>query len=210
MVESTKSVYVQFYEIHGKKCYDLMDERKNLRVLSDSKERVWARGAKTMGFVLRLEGEGIEGAVERWRKALAGPLKLRSTQATQRNDVSSRSHSIFTITLVDEEKIRREKEVKAREEAAKKLDEYGDDLSNAKFDFDNPPSEEDEEDSDDEVNITHPAYPVVNKKIRLVDLAGSEQNADTGTMAALDHKVKCSEQLQLRVAKNEPQRGAKN
>ena len=42
-LESTKSVFVQFYEIHGKKCYDLMDGRKNLRVLSDSKERVWAR-----------------------------------------------------------------------------------------------------------------------------------------------------------------------
>ena len=143
-----------------------------------------------MEFVLRLEGEEGEGAMERWRQALANPLKLRSTQSTQRNDVSSRSHSIFTVTLVDEEKIRKEKEEKAREEAAKKLEVCGGDLSSAKFDFENPPpeEEEEEEEDDDEVDVSHPAYSVVNKKIRLVDLAGSEQNADTGTMAALDHK----------------------
>ena len=34
----------------------------------------------------------------------------------------------------------------------------------------------------------HPAFSVINTKFRLVDLAGSEQNADTGKMAAKDHK----------------------
>jgi hypothetical protein len=50
-------------------------------------------------------------------------LALRSTTSTQRNDVSSRSHSILTITLRDEEeerKVRRKEEERLRLEIEEK------------------------------------------------------------------------------------------
>ena len=112
-------VYIQFYEIHGKKCYDLMNERKVVKILSDEEERVHARGAKTVAFALRGSSETEADCLARFRKALAAALKMRSTRATQRNDLSSRSHSIFTISLVDEEKERRERISREASEVAK-------------------------------------------------------------------------------------------
>ena len=48
-LKTEESVFIQFYEVHGKKCYDLMEGRKNLRILSDKDEKVHALGANVVG-----------------------------------------------------------------------------------------------------------------------------------------------------------------
>ena len=60
-----KAVYITFYEIHGKKCYDLMNERKAIKVLTDSNDKVVPLGAKVAKFELRGEGEGEEECTRR-------------------------------------------------------------------------------------------------------------------------------------------------
>mmetsp|Transcript_13506 Transcript_13506/g.24879 ORF Transcript_13506/g.24879 Transcript_13506/m.24879 type:complete len:707 (-) Transcript_13506:40-2160(-) len=190
------SVYLQFYEVHGKKCYDLMNSRNNLRILSDSSERVHALGATVVDFKLRAEAEeSSEDSFKRWKAVLEAPLALRSTQSTQRNDVSSRSHSIFTVTLINEEEIRLEKVRKEEERRMKRMEM---EMDGSVVDSDNSFGVDDDEDNGEEnegekteeanANVEHPAFSVINTKFRLVDLAGSEQNADTGKMAAKDHK----------------------
>lgn len=64
----------------------------------------------------------------------------------------------------------------------------GGDLSSAKFDFSKPLPPVPKAKPRKPVDTNHPAYWLVNNKLRLVDLAGSEQNTDTGSMAAMDHR----------------------
>ena len=63
--EEGKAVYITFYEIHGKKCYDLMNERKTIKVLTDANDKVVPLGAKVAKFELRREGEGEEECTRR-------------------------------------------------------------------------------------------------------------------------------------------------
>lgn len=60
-----KAVYITFYEIHGKKCYDLMNGREGIKVLTDSNDKVVPLGAKVAEFKLREEGEGVEECIAR-------------------------------------------------------------------------------------------------------------------------------------------------
>jgi hypothetical protein len=41
-----QSVHVTFYEIHGKKCYDLLRNRQLIRLLADASDTVHVRGAR--------------------------------------------------------------------------------------------------------------------------------------------------------------------
>lgn len=138
------------------------------------------------------DSETSSEAFERWKKILEEPLRLRSTQSTQRNDVSSRSHSIFTVTLVNESEIRLEKVKREEELRLAKMEkemiegEVGCSVADNSFGVDDSSSEDEGKSNYDPTN--HPAFEIINTKIRLVDLAGSEQNADTGKMAAQDHK----------------------
>ena len=130
-----------------------------------------------------LQPSACRFAYRRFDGLIESALALRSTTSTQRNDVSSRSHSILTITLKDdakERRLRREEEERLRLEKEKRLEEGG--------------GEEVEEVEPEKryaslpLDNTHPAYDLIKKSLRLVDLAGSEQNVDTGKMAARDHK----------------------
>ena len=90
---------VTFFEIHGKKAYDLLQDRKVVRLLSDEHDVVHVRGARR---------ETVTTGAE-LRSTLDRGLALRSIEVTERNPVSSRSHAICklemsgggTLTLVD-------------------------------------------------------------------------------------------------------------
>lgn len=95
-----KGVSLQFIEVHGKFCYDLLNHRKVVKLLSDAKEVVHAVGAQSTDlqrpYTLNM------------RPVLADALRLRSSEVTERNLLSSRSHAICSfhvgpgvLTLVD-------------------------------------------------------------------------------------------------------------
>lgn len=93
------SIELTFYEIHGKKCYDLLNNRASIKLLSDENDCVHAKGA------LSLSLSSASGAL--W-KTIEDALTLRSSKVTERNPVSSRSHAVCTmkissgkLTLVD-------------------------------------------------------------------------------------------------------------
>jgi kinesin family protein 2/24 len=85
------AVEVEFFEIYGKKCLDLLAERREVFLRSDAEGRVHVRGQ----HVARLErGQGL-------RKVLDEAMQLRASETTERNAASSRSHAICTIRLLD-------------------------------------------------------------------------------------------------------------
>mmetsp|Transcript_11583 Transcript_11583/g.26971 ORF Transcript_11583/g.26971 Transcript_11583/m.26971 type:complete len:571 (-) Transcript_11583:51-1763(-) len=88
-----KTISVTFFEIHGKKCYDLLQERKEVVLRSDAEERVHVRGAKTVTIVPASAADLIE--------LLAPAMSLRVTEATDRNPISSRSHAVCILDVHD-------------------------------------------------------------------------------------------------------------
>ncbi|CAL1151805.1 unnamed protein product, partial [Cladocopium goreaui] len=76
-----RSIAVTFFEIHGKKCYDLLQQRKEVTLRSDAEERVHVRGALT----LSADAAALPSLLEE-------ALRLRRSEATERNPLSSRSH----------------------------------------------------------------------------------------------------------------------
>ena len=101
---SDSSASLMFLELHGKKAYDLINDRKEIRLMSDASEVVHARGAETREVMI---GGGLSTEVE-FRRCLEKALQLRSVEVTERNPISSRSHAVFTLkfgnsklTLVD-------------------------------------------------------------------------------------------------------------
>jgi hypothetical protein len=174
-------VNLEFYELYGKKCFDLMNCRKELKVLSDSSEKVHARNATCIKFTLKSSpAETTHERVRRFEKYMESPLALRFQVATERNMNSSRSHSIFTVTLpqVFEEKEKEKEEDKSNEEKSSEEKTGGDGGDDAVGPVLVPVP-----------NVNHPAYSLVGPvSLRLVDLAGSERNADTSKMTAKDHR----------------------
>jgi len=77
-----------FYEIHGRDCYDLFADRKKVYLRADEAGTIHVRGAKTVEDDL-------------WT-ALSCAMKLRSSQATERNPLSSRSHAVLLLEMVEE------------------------------------------------------------------------------------------------------------
>ena len=91
-LENTAAVFsITFFEVHGKKCYDLLSDRKPVKLLSDENEQVHARGAKELKLASASTGEVME--------VLRDALLLRSTMPTERNKLSSRSHAICCVRL---------------------------------------------------------------------------------------------------------------
>lgn len=92
ILPQTDTCDVTFYEIHGKNCYDLLDNRKKIRLLSDENECVVAHNAK----VISLSSDKPFTSKD-VMASLEGALKLRSSEVTERNPISSRSHAICTV-----------------------------------------------------------------------------------------------------------------
>ena len=113
------SLEVTFYEVHGKKCYDLLDNRKVCKLLADESEVMHLRGAKSLHFQARGAGVTVPASASASASAnvepesrgvaafradlmetkLAAALALRSAELTERNPVSSRSHAVCEIMV---------------------------------------------------------------------------------------------------------------
>jgi len=98
------SVHIKFFEVHGKKCYDLLNDRKEVKLLADGADVMHLRGAQCI-VLDSSEGEGGGGAgaardrEQRMMSCLSAALLLRSAQVTERNPVSSRSHAVCELTV---------------------------------------------------------------------------------------------------------------
>lgn len=89
-----KAVEVKVYEIHGKKCYDLLNSRKVVFLRSDENENVHLRGARIVKFTVE-ESKGVE-----LRKVFQSALTLRSSQVTERYiNFKFLVLQVYTITL---------------------------------------------------------------------------------------------------------------
>jgi hypothetical protein len=87
LLEDRLDAKVTFFEIHGKKCFDLLQNRKVIKLMSDENEIVHPVGCRC--FHVK-EGNCMRGLLQ-------DALELRSHQVTERNPVSSRSHAILNI-----------------------------------------------------------------------------------------------------------------
>ncbi|KAG8344761.1 Kinesin motor domain [Trypanosoma vivax] len=88
-LDSTKVLYVSFYEIYSGKLYDLLNGRQPLRCLEDGKQNVNVCGLtehpqENKRSIMRLIDEGT---------------RIRSSGTTGANDASSRSHAILEIKV---------------------------------------------------------------------------------------------------------------
>jgi len=88
------SIAITFFEIHGKKAFDLMNKRKPLQILSDDKEEIHVKGITTSKIKAKDSNEIMD--------LLQEALKLRSSESTERNMLSSRSHAVCNIKLLNE------------------------------------------------------------------------------------------------------------
>lgn len=88
-----KHIRLVFYEVHGNKCYDLLQDRKIVHLRFDEIENLHVRGAKQ--FELHPLNEPKELLT-----FLKTAIKLRSTLVTERNSLSSRSHAVCNIEIL--------------------------------------------------------------------------------------------------------------
>lgn len=119
-----KSVRLVFYEVHGKKCYDLLNNRSVIHLRSDEKEgcndilpscislysqtslitEMHVRGA------VRAEVAPLQSAAQ-LMAMLQEALRLRSSRVTERNPISSRSHAVCSIEIDVSSSSRRSKQL---------------------------------------------------------------------------------------------------
>eukprot|EP01065_Artemidia_motanka_P025403 TRINITY_DN30408_c0_g1_i1.p1 TRINITY_DN30408_c0_g1~~TRINITY_DN30408_c0_g1_i1.p1 ORF type:complete len:572 (+),score=179.32 TRINITY_DN30408_c0_g1_i1:65-1780(+) len=104
-----EKVRLQFFEVHGRRCLDLLNERRPVRLMADADDAVHVRGAVSVectvaptsdgDLMASARGGGVghvdDGLVSNLRRGLA----LRASQATEKNVASSRSHAVCSITF---------------------------------------------------------------------------------------------------------------
>lgn len=90
----SRHLELTFYEIRGKKCYDLLNQRNIVNIRSDEQNNVHVRGCRTISL------ESMEPS--QFLQIMKAALSLRSSAETERNPLSSRSHAICTIELLPE------------------------------------------------------------------------------------------------------------
>lgn len=154
-----KSIRITFYEVHGKKCYDLLSDRNIVHLRSDAHENMHVRGARSIELCPLVEPTAL---VEVLREALS----LRSSKVTERNPISSRSHAVCTIELLDMTELPAPAPAAVDRSLTAFLATKGGDAA--------PP--------------LAPSVRKVLGKITLVDLAGSERNYETTQMTSAQHK----------------------
>lgn len=87
-----KRLYVTFYEVHGKKCYDLFQNRQEISLKFDGKDQLHACGAH--GFMLPAASD-----MNDFLFIIETAMRLRMHEVTERNPISSRSHAVCTIQV---------------------------------------------------------------------------------------------------------------
>jgi kinesin family protein 2/24 len=90
LLAQSRDVDIQFFEVNGKNCYDLLNDRKLVHLRADENDQVHVRGAETVTFAAE-----NNGALE---ERLTAGLALRSAKATERNPMSSRSHAVLSVS----------------------------------------------------------------------------------------------------------------
>lgn len=90
-VHSYTQVYVSFFEIYGGRCQDLLNNRQRLNVREDG------GGEVVVSDLMEVEAN----SAEMLQRIIDSGNKNRTTHATESNDVSSRSHAICQIRLVN-------------------------------------------------------------------------------------------------------------
>ena len=171
-----KCIRISFYEVHGKKCYDLLRNRNIVHLRSDAHENMHVRGAVNVELLpLQSPTELLD--------VLQEALKLRSSKVTERNPISSRSHAVCTIEILTPP---HSTSTGTPSGLPNHLPGPPTGLSNQ------PPGRKDR--SLGAYLSTHPTTTSTGTttlsvigKITLVDLAGSERNYDTTKMTAAQH-----------------------
>ena len=154
-------IMVTFYEIRGKKCYDLLNNRNLVNIRSDEQNNVHVRGCRTLVY------EQMER--DEFLNVLYNALSLRTTAETERNPISSRSHAICTIELCHYEETFQSSHTDNNNNNFEEVDENFNSNNNNN-------------------NNNNTELQLKKSKIRLVDLAGSERNHETWAMTAEDHR----------------------
>ena len=146
-----RKVDITFYEIRGKKGYDLLNGHGVVTFLEDENREVHVRGCRHVTM------ENMDPAA--FLQLMSDALSLRTSKATERNPLSSRSHAVCTLCVYD-------------------MEETGEG-SDVHWDM---------ESSVDTTTTTSTTKKKCCAKLRLVDLAGSERNFETLSMTAADHR----------------------
>ncbi|GAB5371708.1 hypothetical protein AAMO2058_001602900 [Amorphochlora amoebiformis] len=87
--EGKERIQVEFFELFGKECRDLLADRKTVHLRSDGNNRVHARGAT----------QAVARCTEELIAILAKGNATRAIESTERNNNSSRSHSILRLSI---------------------------------------------------------------------------------------------------------------
>eukprot|EP01137_Pigoraptor_chileana_P003898 Opistho-2@44790 len=83
------SISVSFFEIYSGKVYDLLNEKKKLRVLEDGKQQV-----NVVGLT-----EVVVNSADEVHSFIKSGTAVRTSGQTSANDESSRSHAVFQMIL---------------------------------------------------------------------------------------------------------------
>ena len=83
-----------FYEIHGSRCLDLLNHRAPVLLRCDAQANVHVCGARRVLLRCLLANE--------LELLLTAAVQLRSSEATERNPISSRSHAVCSIEFLHE------------------------------------------------------------------------------------------------------------
>lgn len=89
-----QQVRVWFYEVHGKKCYDLLQQRREIQLRFDGADRLHVCGAH-----VHMTNGHVRNA-EELRTITRQAMALRLSEVTERNPISSRSHAVCVIEVV--------------------------------------------------------------------------------------------------------------
>ncbi len=96
-----RCIRITFFEVRGKKCFDLLSNRQAVRLLSDENDSIQVRGAKQIVFGIDDQTRApVFRDAEQLLSLLQNALLLRSSEETERNPISSRSHAICYIELL--------------------------------------------------------------------------------------------------------------
>mmetsp|Transcript_9021 Transcript_9021/g.9067 ORF Transcript_9021/g.9067 Transcript_9021/m.9067 type:complete len:660 (+) Transcript_9021:195-2174(+) len=184
-----QSIKICFYEIHDKRCYDLLNNRNIVYLRSDAQENVHIRGIK----YIKLENMKANELIT----ILQDALQLRSSEVTERNPISSRSHAICSIeflsythsSMIDME---------GKTDNLSDLNNDRDLLNNNTINnIENKPS--------DMISSLLSLEKTERERrpvLTLVDLAGSERNYETTKMTAEQHKESAQINLSLMALKH--------
>jgi hypothetical protein len=88
-----KHIRLIFYEVHGNKCYDLLQDRALVHLRFDESENLHVRGARSIELNPLKEPREL-------LSYLKTAIHLRSTLVTERNSLSSRSHAVCSIEIL--------------------------------------------------------------------------------------------------------------